>query len=129
MKFHAAILILSGLAPTLFGDTYPRQTGVDAIHYIFRLTLTDDNDKIAGEATADVRFLKGGLTEFQLDLATPNSGKGMTVSGVSCGGTAVRYRHTADRLAIFLPAPSRAGERRQCTVEVPRDARQRIVRF
>ncbi len=117
MKLLTAISILGALAPALFGDTYPRQSGVDAIHYIFRLTLTDDNDEIAGEATADLRFLKDGLTEFQLDLASPNAGKGMTVSGVSCTETVVRYQHTADRLAITLPTPSKAGERRQCTVK------------
>jgi aminopeptidase N len=110
------VVVLCGLAPTAFGDTYQRQTGLDAIHYVFRLALNDDSDEIAAEATADVRFLKDGVTDFSLDLASSNNGKGMTVSDVTCGGATVRYLHQEDRLVITLPAPSKAGERRQCTV-------------
>lgn len=116
MKLFTAVVVLCGVAPIAFSDTYPRQTAVDAIHYVFRLTLNDDSDEIAGEATTDVRFLNDGVTDFALDLASPNNGKGMKVSEVSCGGVAVRYLHQADRLLITLPAPSKAGERQQCTV-------------
>lgn len=66
-------------------DTYPRQSGIDALNYAFRLTLTDDTDEIVGEATIDIRFLKNNLTEFALDLASVNGGKGMTVSQVQLG--------------------------------------------
>ena len=37
-----------------FADNYPRQPGIDAQHYIFRVTLSDDTDEVAGEATADL---------------------------------------------------------------------------
>ena len=117
MKSLTIVALLCGLAITALADTYPRQTGVDAIHYVLRLTLNDDNDEIAGEATADVAFLKDALTEFSLDLASPNNGKGMTVSEVACGGAQVRYVHQKDRLVITLASPSKAGEWRQCTVK------------
>jgi hypothetical protein len=37
----------------LAADTYPRQPGIDALHYVFRVTLSDDTDEIIGEATAN----------------------------------------------------------------------------
>ena len=37
-------------------DTYPRQPGVDALHYVFRLTISDLNNEIAGKSTVTVRF-------------------------------------------------------------------------
>ena len=115
--FTAKLLVfVAGAALCAFADTYPRQAGVDAQHYIFRLTLSDDSDEIAGEATADLRFLKDGLTEFSLDLASAANGKGMTVSEVTCAGAPVRYTHQGERLLITLPTPAKAGERRQFTV-------------
>jgi aminopeptidase N len=111
-------------APQTFADTYPRQPGVDAQHYVFRVTLNDDNDEIVGETTVDLRFVPDGVTEFALDLASPANGKGMTVSEVTSGGVAVKYAHQADRLVITLAPAPKAGERRQFTVKyrgVPAD--------
>ena len=68
----------------VFADTYQRQPGVDVQHYVFRVTLSDDDDEIAGETTVTLRFVKDGLTEFWLDLASAANGKGMTVSEVWC---------------------------------------------
>lgn len=111
------LIALALCAPPVSADTQPRQPGVDAQHYIFRLTLSDDGDEIAGEAAVDVRFVKDGVTEFFLDLASAANGKGMTVSEVTSGGTAVRYTHASDRLVITLPTPSKAEERRLFTVK------------
>src|SRR5258708_39553415 len=94
----------------LFADTYPRQPGIDAQHYIFRLTLSDDSDEIAGEATIDLRFVADGVKEFSLDLSTVAEGKGMKVSSVSAKGEPLHYTHQADRLSITLPAAPKAGE-------------------
>src|SRR5450755_4043188 len=94
-------LAAAGLAfcvSLVFADTYQRQPGVDVQHYVFRIALNDDNDQIAGETTVTLRFLKDGLAEFWLDLASPSNGKGMTVSGVTSAGAAVRYSHQANRL-------------------------------
>src|SRR5271157_4801811 len=112
----AKTLLLTSLvlcAPQIFADTYPRQPGIDAQHYVFRVTLSDDNDEIVGETTVDLRFVQDGVTEFALDLASAASGKGMTVSQVTSGGAAVEYVHRADRLAMTLPSAPKAGERRQ----------------
>lgn len=106
MRLHTVVMLLCGLAASTFGDTYPRQTGADEIHYVFRLTLSDESDTIVGEATANVRFLRGG-EEFSLDLASQNGAKGMTVVEVNCGGVAARYSHRDDRLTITLPAPAK----------------------
>jgi len=58
-------LLLASLAlcaPQIFADTYPRQPGIDAQHYVFRVTLNDDNDEIVGETTVDLRLVKDGVT-------------------------------------------------------------------
>lgn len=119
------LLLLLGLYPALiFADTYPRQPGVDVQHYIFRVTLSDDNEEVAGETTVDLRFVKENVTQFALDLTSEKDGKGMTVSEVTLNNLALRYSHTADRLTITFPAAPLAGERRQVTVKyhgVPRD--------
>lgn len=46
----------------LFADTYPRQSGVDVQHYVFRLSLlTDDSNEIQGEARVTLRLKVGNL--------------------------------------------------------------------
>ena len=99
-----------------FADTYPRQAGVDVLHYAFQLTLNDDNDEIIGEALIDVRFARDGVGEIAFDLVSAANGKGMTVSEVTSGGAALSFKHQADRLAITLAVPSKAGARQQFTV-------------
>ena len=101
----------------VFADTYQRQPGVDVQHYIFRVTLSDESDEIAGETSVTVRFVQDGLKEFWLDLASASNGKGMTVSEVTAAGAAVPYSHRADRLTLSLDTPSKAGELRAYTVK------------
>jgi aminopeptidase N len=103
--------------PLLLADNYPRQPGVDVQHYIFRVTLSDDTDEIAGETTVVVRFLKDNVPELALDLASPANGKGMTVAEVSSAEGAVRFTHDADRLTIRPAAMPKAGELRHFTVK------------
>ena len=110
-------LLLVLYASTLLADTYPRQPGVDVQHYVFRVSLSDDNDAIEGETTVDLRFVNPGVAQFGLDLASAKDGKGMTVSEVSANGVMPRYSHASDRLTITLPEAPRAGERRQVTVK------------
>jgi aminopeptidase N len=93
-------------------DTYPRQVGVDAQHYVFRVTLSDESDEISGEATADLLFTKDGVSEVALDLAA-----GMTVTRVTgAGGETLQSAHRGDRLVVQLPAPSKTGEHGNFTV-------------
>lgn len=91
-------------------DTYPRQAGVDASHYVFRLDLSDAKPDITGEATVDLRVTRDGVTSVALDLASAANGKGMTVTTVTSGGQAVRYLHQNNVLTLQLPAPSNAGQ-------------------
>jgi len=90
-------------------DTYPRQPGVDAIHYVFRLSFTDNIDEIAGDATVTVK-LAAGVSEVVLDLISAAGGKGMSVAAVTVGGKPVQFAHQSDRLRVPLPKPSTAGE-------------------
>lgn len=101
---------------TILADTYPRQAGIDALNYVFRLTLSDDTDEIFGEATIDLRFLKDSIADLTLDLASVKDAKGMRVSEVQSRGAAVRFTHEADLLRITLDSPSKGGERRQFIV-------------
>jgi aminopeptidase N len=100
------------LPPHSRADGYPRQPGIDAIHYAFRLTLRDETDEIAGEATVQIQFLQDGQAEFFLDLASMNGSKGMVVRSVTAGGAPARFEHKDNRLKIILATPSKAGERR-----------------
>jgi aminopeptidase N len=96
-------------------DTYPRQPAVDAVHYVFKLTLTDATDEIAGESTALLKVVSGGAREIALDLTGKSGERGMSVSSVACGGTAVKYTHEANRLRVVLPEPAAAGAEIACT--------------
>src|SRR5215813_4509349 len=97
-------------ATLAFADTYPRQPFIDAQHYIFRVTLSDDTDEITGEATIDLRFLQDGVTQAALDLTSLKDGKGMTVTEVTAAGAPVRYTHAVDRILLMLDPASKAGE-------------------
>jgi len=105
------------LTESALADTYPRQSGVDVLNYSFHLILSDDTDEIIGEATIDLRFLKDGLADFTLDLASVRDGKGMSVSEVQMRGAALRFKHEGDVLRITLDSPSKASERRQFIVK------------
>ncbi len=113
IRFVLAILALTATWPVgTSADTYPRQPGVDARHYVFRLTLlTGDSNEIQGEATATFRLLSGGVREIALDLATPRAdAKGMTVTGVTSDAGPVSFTHRENRLRVTLPAGLTAGQ-------------------
>jgi len=127
-----SLLVLAPLAWVLMGsapprDTYPRQPGIDAIHYAFSLRLRDDTDRIVAEAEVSFRFRQGGVTELALDLASvseTSDGKGMTVSGVTSDGEPVQWVHEADRLNITLAEAPVEGDLVRFTVRyggVPAD--------
>src|SRR5262249_27643299 len=100
------------LVPALvFGDNYPRQLGIDAQHYTFRVTLADNSNEIQGQSTARIRFVQDGVTQLWLDLAL-----GMKVSEVTSRGAQLRYTHADARLALALSAPPKAGETREFSV-------------
>ena len=104
-----AVLAVAASAAPLSADTYPRQTGVDARHYVFRLELSDTSPEISGEATVDVLLTKDGIGTVNLDLASAASGKGMTVSAVTSGSERVPFVHQHNVLALTLPSSATAG--------------------
>jgi aminopeptidase N len=97
-------------------DTYPRQPGVDAVHYEFRLTLSDNSDEISGEATIHFLVKQADAGEIQLDLASSAGGKGMTVSRATSRGKDVPFEHKDNRLKIPFEASGTRGEERSVVV-------------
>jgi aminopeptidase N len=119
MKYLALGLALTLVAPSTspLRDNYPKNPNIDALNYVFRLSLSDETDEIVGSTTMDVRFQIDGITALRLDLiGVMADGKGMTVTGVSSDGEPVEYRHESDALHITLPAPSEANQRSQYTI-------------
>jgi aminopeptidase N len=115
----ALALTLVAAAGSARADTYPRQPGIDVLHYAFRLALADETDAIEGEATVQFRVLQGGLSEIVLDLAQASPGppgRGMTVASVTESGAPLRFAHAQDRLQVALERPGRAGEQREVVV-------------
>jgi aminopeptidase N len=100
-----------GAVVALAADTYPRQAGVDAQHYAFKLTLlTTDSNEITGEATVRLRIVSPETREALLDFATPlPEGMGMTVTAVTRNGTSVPFTHTNNHLRLPVDGV-RAGE-------------------
>ena len=104
---------------TALTDPYPKNPKIDALNYIFEITLSDETDVIKMNATIDVRFLDDGVKELRLDLIKKSAaleGKGMTVSAVNSNGEAVAFRHENDAVFIVLPAPSKKNQRNQFTI-------------
>jgi aminopeptidase N len=119
------LLLLLLFPAILDADTYPRQTGVDAVHYVFRLGLSDATNEIHGEATVTVKFVLDKVGDVQLDLASVSAGKGMTVQSVRRGGAvetpgpaseAIVFSHQNNRLRLVLPAVSKAGQELTFTI-------------
>ena len=104
---------------TAAADTYPRQPGVDVLHYIFRIGLTDQSSEITGETTITVKFLRDAVAELNLDLTSMTVATGMTVQSVRRGGPIdvpgppsdnIVFTHANNRLHLVLPPLSKAGE-------------------
>jgi aminopeptidase N len=100
-------------------DTYPKNPGIDALNYAFRIELSDTTDAIVGELTLDVRFVAAGVQALRLDLvnagAAPGA-KGMRVAGVTLDGSAVRYTHANDVLLIPLASAPAVQQRARVVV-------------
>ena len=128
MRCLAALTLACLLPVSAQADTFPRQPGVDALHYVLRLTLGDDSNEVRGEAT--LRFLADNVREVFLDLASTSGGKGMTVSAVTRDGVPVSFTHQNDRLHISFPSPVPVGAEVSVTVQyhgVPADGLRLIA--
>ncbi len=120
----ATLLAVISFTP-LFADTYPRQPGVDVIHYVFRVAVSDTSSEIAGETTITVRLLRDGVAELNLDLASLSVATGMTVQSVRRGGPIevpgppsdnIVFTHANHRLHLVLPPLSQAGQEFTLTI-------------
>ncbi len=115
----AQLALLLFAAPETPRDTYPKNPGIDALNYAFRLELTDTSDAIAGELTMDLRFVAAGVQAVRLDLANAipsRAGKGMRVSAVTLNGAAVRFTHENDALIVPLASAPAVQQRAQLVV-------------
>lgn len=86
-------------------DTYPKNLRVDIINYRFALELHDQDNRIAGTADVDLRFVAAGETSLRFDLTNRDeaTGRGMTVSAVSADGASLAFTHRDNALTITLP--------------------------
>jgi aminopeptidase N len=119
------IIVLLLVPAVLSADTYPRQPGVDAIHYVFRLGLSDASNEITGETTMTLKLLNELVGDVTLDLTSAAAGKGMTVLSVRKGGPidipgpasdALMFTHAGNRLRVVLPPMSKAGQEVTLTI-------------
>ena len=124
MRACVAVLVLV-CSVSVGADTYPRQPGIDVLHYVFRLGLSDHAADITGEATITVKFLRDAVAGMDLDLTSLSAGQGMTVQSVRRGaptdipGTRadnIVFTHTNHKLHVVLPPMSRAGQELTFTV-------------
>jgi aminopeptidase N len=125
MKPLALVVVILTIPGLAAADTYPRQPGVDAVHYVFRVGLSDATNEIVGEATITVKFVTDKVGDVQLDLASVAAGSGMTVQSVRRGGPtvvpgpasdALVFSHQNNRLRLVLPSLSSAGQEFTFTV-------------
>lgn len=104
MRLVALLAAVSAFASAvLSADTYPRQPGVDALHYRFSLALNDASPAIEGEARPTFRIVSP-VDAIELDLMNA-----MRVTSVTADGGAVAFTHRDNRLRLPLPPTARAG--------------------
>src|SRR5260370_31023275 len=92
---RCVVLCLVSCIPAALADNYPRQPAIHAQHYTFRIALSAADDKVAREATLDLRFLQAGITQVALDLTSLKDGKAMTGAAVSFHVPALPFEHFA----------------------------------
>jgi len=85
---------------------------IDILHYRFELTLSDESDRIRGQAEVVLRFLEEGPGAFSLDLIGPEAGSktGMAVLAVSLEGVPIGFRQQGNRLNILTGTANEAGD-------------------
>ena len=101
-------------------DNYPKNTGIDILHYRFELILSDDENLIKGSSTINILFKKKDIKEIRLDLINKNNridGKGMKVSGISLNDQFLEYIHRNNVLTISLDQPSKVDQEISITID------------
>lgn len=93
------VLLLLHITANYAQDVYQRNESADVQHYIFNLTLNDDNNEITGESIITVNF-KNKIDDFSLDLIGKSGDYGMEITGVYEGDDRARYAYTDDKIRI-----------------------------
>lgn len=107
-RLLALVLVL--VPAPLAGDTYPRQPGVDALHYAFSIALAPDSAAIEARASVTLRVVDARVRDVALDLVGAGAGTGMTVTAATRDGAPVAFTHDGDRLRLPLPEDAAAGD-------------------
>ncbi|MFP5378297.1 MAG: M1 family metallopeptidase [Vicinamibacteria bacterium] len=124
LRVLALVPVLAMAPAPLAGDTYPRQPGIDVLHYAFTVALSPDSAAIEARAAITLRVVDASAREVALDLVGADAGTGMTVAAVTREGAAVAFTHDGDRLRLPLPAGATAGDQVTFSVSyggVPRE--------
>ncbi len=101
MRRFSSILLVLWAIPC-YPDSYPRQPGVDAIHYDIGVELGEASDSVSGTTRAHLMMRQDDLARAWLDF------EGMTVDALTIAGTEANYTHAGGRLAFdFDPRPRR----------------------
>lgn len=82
-------------------DIYKKNESANVKHYIFNLSLNDDNNKITGESLITVDFNENAK-QFALDLISKSSFYGMTVTGVYEDDKKANYTYSENKILITL---------------------------
>lgn len=85
--------------PIFAQDVYQRNSSADVKHYIFNLSLNDENNEIKGEAQITVD-LKNDSEPFLLDLIEKTEDFGMQLDGVFEEGRNANYKYVNDKILI-----------------------------
>ncbi len=112
-------LVLPIRAANPITDNYPKNPNIDAIDYVFRISLSDTSDEIQCEETVEIRYLAAGETTLRLDLVKASKKldqKGMMVSKVISEGKLLDFTHDDAILAIQLPEPSKPNQYSSYTI-------------
>ena len=111
--------LLLAWATSVTADDYPRDDGIDMLHYAFVLTLGDGSDSINGRATVRVKFDAAGVRTINLDLigAAGGAETGMTVRSVRQGDEPVAFEHENDRLTLRVDESVAAGDEREYVID------------
>lgn len=63
------LAVLPGAATThAFADQFPRQPGIEVLHYTFDVTLSDSSDEMSVTDTIDLRLVADGVEGINLNL-------------------------------------------------------------
>lgn len=112
-------LSFSTFAAIPMQDNYPKNPDINALHYTFRIKLSDTTDAISCQTTIAVEYLKAGITHLRLDLIKASEklgNKGMVVNSIVSEGKTLEFTHENDALTIALPSPTLLEQHSSYTV-------------